>query len=483
VKSYSGGIRHDYKSPLFSPGAIRRRHWAWFAAGLLVPIVAVAIFVAGDPHEAEVAANGSAASARPTLPEARPPAPAHEPSKAGKAIPLELPSPSTAAADANGAGDAQAQEEEEQTDAAPAMLDLIVHRGESLDTLFRRNGLSLADLSGMIALADAGKYLKLVRPGDEIRIFHRDSEVLTLMRELDDVNLLTIGRTDSGFEASVVQRDVERRTVSAHGVIKRSLFDAAKRAGMSDNLTMEMAGVFQWDIDFIQDVRVGDEFTVIYDELWRDGVKLKNGDVVAAEFINQGRPFRAVRYVDHTGHADYFTPEGRSVRKAFIRAPVDFTRISSTFSLNRRHPILNKIRAHRGVDYAAPTGTPIKAAGDGKVVFRGVKGGYGRTVILQHGSNITTLYGHMSRFAKPRVGSRVKQGQVIGYVGMSGLATGPHLHYEYRINGVHRNPRTVPLPPAEPVPTQDWDDFQRTAAVYWHQLDLYQQVGLTTAAN
>ena len=230
-------------------------------------------------------------------------------------------------------------------------------------------------------------------------------------------------------------------------------------------------------------MRVGDDFTVIYEELWRDGVKLRDGEIVAAEFINQGTPYRAVRYVFSGGDSDYFTPDGRSVRKAFIRAPVDFARVSSSFNLNRRHPILNTIRAHRGVDYAAPTGTSVIAAGDGKVTFRGVRNGYGNTIILQHGGNITTLYGHLSRFASFRIGSRIKQGQTLGFVGQSGLATGPHLHYEYRLNGVRRNPRTVTLPPADPIPAEHWEDFLTAAAPLWRQLDLYQRIRFSTASN
>ncbi|HSN72448.1 MAG TPA: peptidoglycan DD-metalloendopeptidase family protein, partial [Steroidobacteraceae bacterium] len=187
-----------------------------------------------------------------------------------------------------------------------------------------------------------------------------------------------------------------------------------------------------------------------------------DGNVLAAEFVNAGRTYRAVRYESEDGViADYFTPEGRSVRRQFLRAPVDFTRISSNFNLRRMHPILNRIRAHKGVDYAAPSGTPIRAAGDGRVTVAGWQGGYGRVVILEHGGGITTLYGHMSRFAKGiKAGQRVRQGQLIGYVGSTGAATGPHLHYEYRVNGVHKNPRTVPLPIAEPIPPGYLADFQ-----------------------
>ena len=304
-----------------------------------------------------------------------------------------------------------------------------------------------------------------------------------MRREIDDVKVLSIARAASGFEATTLERRLDIRTSGAHGVIQSSLFEAGVVAGMSDRITMDMAGIFEWDIDFIQDVREGDAFTVIYEEIWRDGVKLRNGAIVAAEFVNQGKAYRAARYKDATGRSDYYTPDGRSVRKAFIRAPINFTRISSNFNPSRRHPVLNTIRAHRGVDYAAPTGTPIRAAGDGKVLFRGIQGGYGNVIILQHGSNITTLYGHMSKFGKTRVGGRVKQGDVIGYVGKSGLATGPHLHYEYRVNGAHRNPRTVSLPPADPVPAEYQEDFRTATDTLWQQLDLYQGATATVAAE
>jgi murein DD-endopeptidase MepM/ murein hydrolase activator NlpD len=325
----------------------------------------------------------------------------------------------------------------------------------------------------MVALPDASNALKLLKPGDRLEIAHRDGQVLALRRELDDIKLLSIARGETGFAANTIEREVDIRTTSAHGQIDSSLFEAGTTAGIGDRTTMDMAGIFEWDIDFIQDVREGDTFTVIYEELWRDGVKLRDGDIIAAEFVNQGKSFRAARFRDESGRAGYFTPEGRSVRRAFIRAPLNFTRISSNFNPNRRHPVLNTIRAHRGVDYAAPTGTPIRAAGDGKVLFRGVQGGYGNTIVLQHGGNITTLYGHLSRFGTKRAGARVNQGDVIGYVGSSGLATGPHLHYEYRVNGVHRNPRTVALPPADPIAAEQQLAFTAATEPLWRQLDSF----------
>jgi murein DD-endopeptidase MepM/ murein hydrolase activator NlpD len=357
------------------------------------------------------------------------------------------------------------------TEPSGTIVDLLVKRGDTLEMLFRRNGLSLTDLAAMVALPDASVALKILKPGDRLEVAHRDGQILSLRREIDDFKILSIARDESGFATNMIAREVDVRIASGHGEIQSSLFEAGTAAGISDRTIMDMAGIFEWDVDFIQDVREGDAFTVIYEEIWRDGVKLRDGQIVAAEFVNQGKAFRAARFSDATGRAGYYTPEGRSVRKAFIRAPLNFTRISSGFNPNRKHPVLNTIRAHRGVDYAAPTGTQVRAAGDGKVLFRGVQGGYGNTIILQHGSNITTLYGHLSRFGSARTGARVTQGDVIGYVGSSGLATGPHLHYEYRVNGVHRNPRTVALPPADPIAVEQQAAFRAATDPLWRQLD------------
>ena len=457
MKPYSGGIRHDYKNASVEIPVTPLRHWPWFLVGLGLPLLAVSgILVSATKESGGV------------------PAPGYLPEPTNQPVALHLPELSGASLETTPPGKSSTTDQS---------VHMVVGRGESLDVLFRRHDLSLADLSVMSRLADAASHLRVLRPGDEIDIAHQKGRIQSLRRELDDINVLNIVRSTGGFDVNIVARDVELRAVNAHGIIRSSLFEAGQSAGISDSVTMNMAGIFQWDIDFIQDVRIGDEFTVIFEELWRDGVKLRDGEIVAAEFINQGESYRAARYIDGANISDYFTPEGRSVRKAFLRAPVDFTRISSNFNPNRRHPVLNSIRAHRGVDYAAPKGTPIKAAGDGKVTFRGVNNGYGNSIILQHGGNITTLYAHMSRFAGYRIGSRVKQGQVIGYVGMSGLATGPHLHYEYRINGVHRNPRTVPLPPADPVPAQQRTYFEAAAAPLWRQLDLYRRARFATASN
>jgi murein DD-endopeptidase MepM/ murein hydrolase activator NlpD len=248
------------------------------------------------------------------------------------------------------------------------------------------------------------------------------------------------------------------RTLRA--VINSSLFEAIEAAGGHDQTAVSLADIFGWDIDFVLDIQPGDSFVVTYQELFRDGAYLKDGPVLAASFTNQGREYVAVRYVDPDGMAHYYTPEGKSMRKAFLRAPLEFTRVSSRFNSARRHPILNLIRAHKGVDYAAPMGTPVKAAGDGRIRFAGRKGGYGNVVEIEHTRSIVTVYGHLSRFAKgTHVGAHVAQGSIIAYVGMTGLATGPHLHYEYRVNGVFKNPQTIALPDSEPIDGRLHDDF------------------------
>ena len=453
--SYPGGIRRDYKNAVVEAAARPTRRWPLRVVGLMIALFGGVLFLLGTGNEtAAVIEPGSRSLAADVSP--------------------GVPRDHSASAAPTAAEDASARD----------LVRMTVGRGDSLERMFRRYGLSLGDLSAMAQLPGADDYLQMLDVGNEIIVAHQAGRVRSLEREIDELNVLSIVREPDGFAVDILQRPVELRTVGVHGVIEHSLFKAARDAGLSDPITMNMAKIFQWDIDFLQDVRAGDEFTVIYEELWRDGEKLRDREILAAEFINQGIRYRAARYTNESGFADYFTPEGRSVRKAFIRAPVDFTRISSSFDSSRRHPVLNTIRAHRGVDYAAPTGTPIRAAGDGKISFRAARNGYGNTVILEHGINITTLYAHMSRFADIHVGGRVKQGQIIGYVGMSGLATGPHLHYEYRVDGVHQNPQTVALPSADPLPLTGQDEFRLTVASLWRQLDLYRRAQFrATAAN
>ncbi len=355
----------------------------------------------------------------------------------------------------------------------PSWKSTRVRQGESLSLIFSRLGFSARELHDILALGKPASRLKRIYPDDELR-YQSDSNghLLALSYRYDDEHSLSIQRRQTGYTAKIIDHPIEHRQKYATAIINDSLFLAAQKTGLSDRLTMELAAIFGWDIDFVLDIRKGDEFTLIYEELYQQGEKLRDGAILAAEFVNRGKTFRAIRFSD--GH--YYSAEGNSLRKAFLRTPVNFTRISSRFSRGRKHPILHHIRAHHGVDYAAPSGTPIKATGDGRITFKGRKGGYGRVIVIQHGSRYSTLYAHMSRYRRGmRSGRRVKQGDTIGYVGKSGLATGPHLHYEFRVNGVHRNPLTVKLPDAQPLKKTQMARFKSIARPLLAQLDILKQ--------
>lgn len=335
---------------------------------------------------------------------------------------------------------------------ALSSIDVIVSRNDTLDRIFRRLKLNLADLASLRALPGLKAHLDSLRPGESLHFTHKDGALFGLQRRLNDAQTLEVTRAGDGLKADVLDNPIETRTRTVGGRIYSSLFEAVEAAGARDQTAVALADIFGWDIDFVLDVRPGDSFVVTYKELWRDGHYLKDGPVLAASFVNQGREYRAVRYTDPSGDTSYYAPDGRSMRKAFLRAPLEFSRVSSGFNTARMHPILNRIRAHKGVDYAAPIGTPVRAAGDGVIRFAGVMGGYGNLVEIQHSQSITTVYGHLARFAHGmHPGTHVTQGTVIAYVGMTGLATGPHLHYEYRVNGVFKNPQTVALPAAAPI--------------------------------
>jgi len=370
--------------------------------------------------------------------------------------------------------DAPAAEAPALTSLPGEQLDFIVRRHDTLERIFRRLKLSLADLTAILGLPGARQALNQIRPGDKLTVVHEDGSVHALNRRINETEILSVTRADSGFVAEVITTPIEFRTAHVYGTIDTSLFVAARAAGVNPETIMQLANdIFGWEIDFALDIRPGDRFHLVYEQKYRDGTYLGDARILAAEFVNTGEKHRAVHYASADGEIDgYFTPDGRSMRRQFLRAPLDFRRVSSNFNLRRRHPILNYIRAHQGVDYSASTGTSIRAAGDGRVSFIGKKGGYGKVITLEHGGGITTLYAHMSGFARGvRHGLRVKQGQSIGYVGSTGAATGPHLHYEYRINGTHRNPRTVRLPDAAPIPAEYLADFLSKAAVLLAELE------------
>jgi murein DD-endopeptidase MepM/ murein hydrolase activator NlpD len=352
-------------------------------------------------------------------------------------------------------------------------IEVIVSRNDTLDHIFRRLQLSLSDLASLRSLPGVKAHLDRLRPGESLTLQHKDGKLVGFERQLSPSETLKVSKNDGGFLANVLENPLEARARTVSGIIDSSLFEAVTASGAHEPTALALAEIFGWDIDFVLDIQRGDSFTVTYEEVMQDGTYVKDGAILAARFVNQGREYLAVRYVDPSGHEGYYSPDGKSLRKAFLRAPLEFSRVSSGFNTGRFHPILNRIRAHKGTDYAAPIGTPVRAAGDGRVIFAGIKGGYGNVVEIDHGRGIVTRYGHLSRFASPtRVGKRVDQGSVIAFVGMSGLATGPHLHYEYQVNGVHQNPQTVKLPEAVPIDANIRDDFMTKTQPYLASLDL-----------
>lgn len=351
-----------------------------------------------------------------------------------------------------------------QSAAASKWTQVTVAPGDNLSLIFSRLQLSKRDLHDIVERDGKQSVLKRLKPGQLLRFRIADNKLAEMEVEIDALNSLHIARGENGYAIRTVTIEPEIRVSAASAQIKHSLFLDGQKAGLSDALIMRMTQIFGWDIDFALDIRESDRFSVIYESVYKNNELIKQDRILAAEFVNQGKQHRAVLFTDAEGHSDYYSEDGKAMRKAFLRTPVNFTRISSRFNLRRKHPILNKIRAHKGVDYAAPHGTPVRAVANGKIRHVGRKGGYGRTVEMQHGKSYSTLYAHLSRFARGlKNGSKVKQGQVIGYVGKSGLATGPHLHYEFRVNGVHRNPLTIDLPKAESLDKKYLASFKRKA--------------------
>ena len=338
---------------------------------------------------------------------------------------------------------------------------ITVQVGDTISKLFEKLDISTAELQNIITSGPARKELTSIYPGQELHFLVDERKELKAMKlNLSSTKALHVTNTESGFKYHYEEKQPIKKLNFKTAKITGSLYMSAQSAGLNDKLIMQMADILGWDIDFSLDIRDNDSFKILYEEEYVQDKKIDSGKILAVEFNNQGKLYKAIRYTDDKGHEGYYSPDGFSLQKAFLRSPVAFTRISSHFSHARRHPILHKFRSHKGVDYAAPAGTPIKSAGDGRVTFLGNKGGYGKSIEITHGQKYSTFYAHLSRFgSKLKHGSTVKQGQIIGYVGKTGLATGPHLHYEFRINGVHHNPVTVPLPRSQPIPGKSKTKF------------------------
>lgn len=350
-----------------------------------------------------------------------------------------------------------------------------VRRDDTLASLMSRLNIRNAEAIEFLRRSpDASPLASGLAPGRSIQAqTNQLGELLKLQYQIGANSTLSVERTASGYQAQIIAPEYEAHTVLKSAEIKSSLFAATDAADIPDQIAIQLAEIFSSDIDFHSDLRRGDRFVVVYEANYSNGELVKIGQVQAAEFVNDGKTYRAVLYRNPEGQVSYYTPEGKSLHKSFLRSPLEFSRISSGFSLGRFHPILQTMRAHKGVDYAAPIGTRIKASADGHVAFVGTKGGYGNVIMLQHQNGVTTVYGHLARFvAGLRQGMKVSQGDIIGFVGMSGLATGPHLHYEFLLHGQHRDPLKVALPQAVPITAKYQADFLAKSAALTAQLNI-----------
>lgn len=356
-----------------------------------------------------------------------------------------------------------------------------IRAGDNLQSLLARMG--VAEEETQTLLVDREQLTKLGKlvPGRSILARVTSSGRLLLVRYMiDDAKMISIERVAGQFVVQEQSVQIEPTMVMRSGVITHSLFGATDDANVPDSIASEMAEALSGEIDFHRDLRKGDRFSVVYEAYLHEGRLIKTGRLMAAEFTNNGRLVQALNFIDSTGNSGYFTPDGRSLKRAFLKSPLPFTRITSGFTAARYHPVLKEWRAHRGIDYGAPTGTPVRAVSDATVKFIGKQRGYGNLVLLEHAKPYSTAYGHLSRFgAGLRKGSRVTQGQVIGYVGMTGLATGPHLHYEFRVKDIQQNPLAMKLPSAYPLDKRSRAKFLASSAPLMHRLNMVRGHKLT----
>jgi len=348
-----------------------------------------------------------------------------------------------------------------------------VQSGDTLTSILDLRGVTRNDMRKLLLNKLVKKHLTNLRIGQQVNVeVSADGDFLGLDSRVNLDTRLVVKRANNGFDITTIELPVERERVVSAGAIESSLYLAADRANVKTSTIMGLADIFQWELDFARDIRKGDSFALLYERLYRDGQYIGDGEILAAEFVRSGQSYRPVRFTEENGSADYYSPEGESKRRTFLRHPVDVVRITSHFNPRRKHPVLHTIKAHRGVDYGAPHGTPIRAAADGIVAYAGARTTYGNTVILKHGQKFSTLYAHMSKISdKSTVGAKVNQGDVIGYVGRTGRVTGTHLHYEFRINDKHVDPLKVELPAASPIDAKHKATLQQMSAELFAQIE------------
>lgn len=355
-----------------------------------------------------------------------------------------------------------------------------IQPGDTLVSLLGRLGVGSEEMPAILG-ASRAQSAKFIAGRSVLAKVTSGGRLLLFRYLIDDKNLLSIERSGEGYSVKNEITQPETNVVVRSGEIKYSLFGATDAADVPDSVASQMAEIFSGDIDFHRDLRQGDRFSVVYELQAYAGRALRTGRILAAEFVNQGQSYRAVYFMDPQGREGYFTPDGKSMKRAFLKSPIPFSRISSGFSRSRYHPVLKEWRAHKGIDYAAGSGTPVRAVSDATVAFSGRKGGYGNLVVLKHRGPYSSAYGHLSRFAKGiRNGARIKQGDIIGYVGSTGLATGPHLHYEFRVNNVQKDPLAVRMPAAYPLDARYRAQFAAAVVPLVSQIHLIQGRNLTS---
>ncbi|MDO8989186.1 MAG: M23 family metallopeptidase [Sideroxyarcus sp.] len=353
-----------------------------------------------------------------------------------------------------------------------------IQRGDTVAELLRRLNVEDSAASDFLRKSKSAEGLRQLPVGKEVQAETDAVGALLALRYMgNDAHQVIIERSGSGFKARTLAALVEKRIQIRTGEIKTNLFSATDEVGLPDPAANQLSDIFGGDVDFHRDLRKGDKFTVIYEMNYINGEPARTGRILSAEFVNHGRVFRAAYFQTTEFTGDYYSPEGKSMHKAFLRSPLEFSRVSSGFSKSRLHPVLNKWRAHKGVDYAAPIGTKVKVTSDGVVTFVGAQGGYGNVVKVSHQGNFTTVYGHLSRFASGiKKGQRLGQGQIVGYVGMTGMTSGPHLHYEFQQKGVHRDPLKVALPDGKPISEAQQTAFMEVTRDLFGQLDTFRSM-------
>ncbi len=362
-------------------------------------------------------------------------------------------------------------------------ISIKIRKGDTLSQIFSRNGFGIAEAYA-VAKNEHGKALLMLRPGQVIKVKRGpDGQLGQLRYQLSPTTLLDLRMTNEplNYQAELVESKFEIKIKKVRGTIHNSLLRTARLQGIPYRIMEKFIQLFGWQVDFSTDIRKNDRFSIIYQEIHHEEGKVSTGDIIAAELVVSREKLRAIYHKDKEGRIDYFAPDGSGIKGEFLRSPLKYANITSNFSKSRLHPIKKIWRAHRGVDYGAPTGTPVMATGDGVVIEAARNGDYGKRVMIRHGNSYETVYAHLSRYGKGiKRGTRVSQGEIIGYVGSTGLSTGPHLHYEFRINGVHKNPVTVDLPKSEPIDKDSLAEFKKNSDFWVRELENLEVIALAS---